>query len=612
VCGIAGIVQSEESSESLASVVDEFSKRLRHRGPDDEGIFASSQLSTLNSQSVCSLVHTRLSILDLSDAGHQPMSSPDRRFTITFNGEIYNFRELRKDLEKEGEVFHTRTDTEVILRMFARYGPKMVHELQGMFAFAIWDSKEHRLFLARDPLGVKPLYFTASDGRLAFASELRALVGGAALPARLSPAALYGYFMFGSVPEPYTLIAGVECLPAGHWLEWENGETRTRKYWDIEFGRGADEPSDSNAHVRGALVESLKRHFISDVPVGVFLSGGIDSTVLVALSRSELSKTVETFCISFNDAALNEGEDAQRTAQHFGTRHHDWRMDGTTGRGLLREFLAASDQPSIDGFNTFCVSRHAKSHGLKVVLSGLGGDELFGGYPSFQSIPRLLKFGHRASLAGPPSRWMGSMLAAHGTQPRWRRLGSLLAGAPSTGAAYWSVRGVFTPDEAESLCRMYAGSDCDALPQPTEFFGVNPQPTSADEVSVLELTRYMRNQLLRDSDVMSMASSLELRVPFVDQKFVDEIARVPASLRLRKGKRMLLNAIPEIPSWVAERPKQGFVFPFKEWLQDEWSEFFTEIDSRTPVPLISWYRRWCLLALENFMKTHKIPIPVPH
>ncbi len=650
MCGIAGIVEMDGAGEDLRSALALMQRALRHRGPDDSGLFLSSaadrvfpspprpgrypsplwgegdqrsdEVRRTNLQpargevsissstgSLCGFAHTRLSILDLSAAGHQPMSTPDARFTITFNGKIYNYRALRAQLEQLGETFHTGTDTEVILHLYARYGGACVEHLRGMFAFAIWDNLEGRCFLARDPLGIKPLYFTTTGGSLIFASEVRALLESGLIARRVSSSALFGYFMFGSVPEPLTLVEGVECLPAGHCLEWVQGSSSLRQYWKVDFGRDEKTPDHPVAHARAALLESLQRHFVSDVPVGIFLSGGIDSTTLLALAARELGQKAKTFCISFDHETLNEGEVAARTAAHFGAEHHDWRLGAAQAQGLLREFMNAADQPSIDGFNTFCVSRHAREHGMKVVLSGLGGDELFCGYPSFRTVPGLLHWGRPVALAGAFSRAAGSLLEQRARSPRWRRFGHFLQNPSSTGAAYWSVRGIFTPDEAMSLTHSYLGANCSIIPQPLEFLGVDPQPSVADEVSLLELTRYMRNQLLRDSDVMSMASGLELRVPFVDRSLVDALSSIPAAQRLQPGKRLLLDALPEIPDWVANRPKRGFVFPFEQWLQEEWAEWFHAVDARSPVPLFSWYRRWSLLALENFLRTNRIECP---
>jgi asparagine synthase (glutamine-hydrolysing) len=597
MCGIGGVANSKLSRDELERVLTGMQRNLHHRGPDDRGIFISGD-------GTAGLVNTRLAILDLSAAGHQPMMSPDGQYTIVFNGEIYNFEALRTELAAEGEMFLSHSDTEVILKMYERYGPDCVREFEGMFALAIWDEHEQSCFLARGPLGIKPLYYCETGGRVCFASELRTLLATGLIPRRLCTAAVSGYLLFGAVPEPLTLVENVRALPAGHYLVCRQGTTRLTKYWDLQFG---DEPiGDAEAVelVRGALVESIERHLVSDVPVGVFLSGGIDSTALVALASQHASNELRTFCISFDDLKFDEGDVAARTAQHFGARHSDWRLDSTTAKKLLGDFLARSDQPSIDGFNTFCVARLAHEEGLKVVLSGLGGDEVFGGYNSFRVVPRMVRWSRQCNPVWPLRAGAGELLQTRYSSPRSARLGCFLQEAPTTSAAYWGMRGIFTPHEVGLLLGRYGGENGNYVARIS--FHMPPQPTLEDEVSYLELTRYMRNQLLRDSDVMSMAWSLELRVPFVDHKFIETVERIPAALRLARGKKILLDAVPEIPAWVRDRPKQGFMCPFKEWITGEWQDVFQRIEAESPFPLKSWYRRWCLFALDSFVQNNRI------
>ena len=599
MCGIAGIVQREAPAAGLTEKLRQLQAALRHRGPDDAGIY-------LSPDGRAGLAHTRLSILDLSPAGHQPMASPDGRFHITFNGEIYNFRELREELADAGEKFSTGTDTEVLLRLYLREGADCLPKLAGMFAFAVWDDLEKSCFLACGALGVKQIYFSATPDRLVFASELRALIEAGLTSRRLSPAALRGYLLFGSVQEPDTLIEGVSKLPAGSWLRWQNGVVTERRYYDVQFQLDPPPVENPVATVRAALEESVRRHFVSDVPVGVFLSGGIDSTALVALARSAGVERLRTFSISFESPEFNEGDVAAQTARHFGTEHHDWRFNSADGKGLLAGFVGRMDQPSIDGFNTYCVSKWAHDCGAKVVLSGLGGDEFFGGYQSFQRVPKLAEFARWFTLFNATRRLSGNLLQKISRVPRNRRLGSFLAGDPGLGAAYWTIRGIFTPAEAHRLLENYFPG----LPERpdgsgTDFF-IPAQPTPEDAVSYLEITRYMRNQLLRDSDVMSMAWGLELRVPFVDLRLTRTLAGIPASVRLQAGKKLLLDAVPEIPGWVRNRPKQGFVFPFAQWLRSDWLDVFARLNADSPVPLQTWSRQWSLFALEQFLDRHGI------
>ncbi|PYK29918.1 MAG: asparagine synthase (glutamine-hydrolyzing) [Verrucomicrobia bacterium] len=597
MCGIAGIINARLSPDELESRLREFENNLKHRGPDDRGHFISRD-------GIAGLANTRLAIQDLSAAGHQPMQSADGRYTLVFNGEIYNFKELRAELESEGEIFSSGSDTEVILRMYALYGPDCVREFAGMFGLAIWDELEKECFIARGALGIKPLYYFENDGALVLASEVRALLRSGLVPRKLCPEAVQGYLLFGAVPEPLTLIEGVCALPAGHYLIWRNGQTRITKFWDLQFGEENISESEAIPEVRAALMESMDRHLVSDVPVGVFLSGGIDSTTMVALASHSGRAALRTFCISFDNPQFNEGDVAARTAAHFKTEHSDWRLDSATAKSLLPVFLQKSDQPSIDGFNTFCVSKLAHDHGLKVVLSGLGGDELFGGYRSFQIVPLMVR---ASRLLDPIKRGVGELFQQPFVSSRTNRLGHFLTDLPITSAAYWAMRGIFTPREVSKLLPRFG---CDPMTGDSELsLFVPPQPTLQDEVSYLEIARYMRNQLLRDSDVMSMAWSLELRVPFLDVKLISMLQKIPANLRLAPHKRLLLSAVPEIPAWVRERPKQGFAFPFKEWLTGEWGEVFQRINRESPIPLKSWYRSWCLFALESFLTQNKIELP---
>src|ERR1700736_2710617 len=598
MCGIAGILNPGHDRDDLELRLRRFARDLHHRGPDDSGQFVSKN-------GVAGLVSTRLAIQDLSAAGHQPMTTADGRYTIVFNGEIYNFKQLRSELEVDGEIFNSDSDTEVILKMYTRYGPDCVREFAGMFGIVIWDEIDESCFIARGALGIKPLYYFEESGRLIFASEVRALLNSGLIPRKLCRDAVTGYLLFGAVPEPLTLIEGVSALPAGHYMTWRAGKTRVTKFWELEFGDDSIPETEAVRVVREALNDSIARHLVSDVPVGVFLSGGVDSTTVVALA-SRLTKTpLRTFCISFDNPEFNEGDIAARTAGHFGTQHSDWRLDSTTAKALLPTFLEKSDQPSIDGFNTFCVSKLAHDHGLKVVLSGLGGDELFGGYRSFQIVPFMVR---ASRLLDPVKTGVGQLLQQRFASARTNRLGHFLTDLPITSAAYWAMRGIFTPREVVKLMPRFG---CEAKDDKTQLpMFVPPQPTLEDEVSYLEIARYMRNQLLRDSDVMSMAWSLELRVPFVDVNLIGALRQIPARMRLASNKRMLLSAVPEIPKCVRERPKQGFAFPFKEWLTGEWQEIFRRIETESPILLKSWYRSWCLFALENFISRNQIDVPL--
>jgi asparagine synthase (glutamine-hydrolysing) len=469
-----------------------------------------------------------------------------------------------------------------------------------MFALALWDEREQTCLLARDRFGIKPLYYHHQDGRLTFASEVKALTASGLVPRDLDADGLFGYFLTGTVPEPRTLLRDVQCLEAGTYATWRDGRLTSHKYWDLQF---VDAPAgaDPVALTRAALIDSVDHHFISDAPVGVFLSGGLDSTALVALASQNRDRELHTFSLAFPGWSEDEGAVARRTAAHFRTQHTEWSIDGATANALFNGFLGASDQPSIDGLNTFAVSRLAREHGMKVVLSGLGGDELFAGYKSFDEVPRLAAVNRALSYAGPLRTAAGEGLQRLAANPRWRRLGDVLTRPPDLASTYTIFRGVFTHAESEALVRCYT----DELPQQPHDpgdAGAIADPTPRDAISRLELTRYMRNQPLRDSDTMSMAWGLELRVPFLDGPLVDTLSTIPARVRLQPGKRFLLQAVPEVPEWVAAQPKRGFMFPFERWLGDEWRERFASVERDCPVPAETWYRKWCLFVLQRWIE----------
>jgi asparagine synthase (glutamine-hydrolysing) len=597
MCGIAGILTGSFPPGNLETLIERMQSALRHRGPDDRGIYISTDRQA-------AIAHTRLSILDLSPTGHQPMSIANGRYWITFNGEIYNFRELRRTLVAQGEKFHSQTDTEVILKLYQRLGADCVKHLRGMFAFAIWDDLEKTCFIARDPLGIKPLYYWQVGSTLVFASELRAILATKLPTINLSMEGLYGYLKSGSVPEPHTLIEGIHCLEAAHVLHWKSGKLSVQQYWQINFGAEITSLPEAKETVRAALIDSIEHHFVSDLPVGIFLSGGIDSTAVLALARQTQKGQLRTYSIAFEETEWNEGEIARKVAQEFDANHTEYKVTASLGRELFPKFLEAIDQPSIDGFNTFCVSQIAQKDGTKVVLSGLGGDELFGGYQSFQKVPQMVRLSQQLQALHPIRSSMGMVLEHWGNSPQLKRLGDFLQQNPNSAAAYRSFRGIFSHGEACAILqsRRYANAQQylpdRALPLRSRSNPYPKVPSLEDEVSLLEISSYMRNQLQRDSDVMSMAWGLELRVPFVDRILLEAIASIESNIRLAPKKQLLIQAVPELPSWVVNRPKQGFSFPFQQWIGTEWQDYFGQVDCPKNIPLNAWYRRWSLAILQ--------------
>jgi asparagine synthase (glutamine-hydrolysing) len=595
MCGIAGVLSETIQAKELESALYDLRSRLVHRGPDDQGVW-------MNQGQSVGFSHTRLAIQDLTPAGHQPMMSHDGKVVIVFNGEVYNFRELRSDLEQQGIQFHTGSDTEVILALYQRYGKRVVDHLRGMFAFAIWDSLEGTCLLARDPMGIKPLYYTQKGDQLVFASEMQALIHGGFSSRKLNAEAAYSYLIKGSVPEPQTLCEDIHSLSAGHTLVWKRGKISIEEYWKPSFKWHAEPISEHHApeYIREALLDSLKQHFVSDVPVGLFLSGGIDSTALLALAKASGMNQIRTYSVGVDDAAMDESSAAARTAAHFGSEHHTLNLNGERARDFFGQFLKQQDQPSIDGLNTFSVSCLAHECGLKVVLSGLGGDELFGGYPSFQAIPQIMKIASKARYLGPLRHMIGSALQNQQMPGRLQRFGSFVNSDQTVSQAYQAYRGIYTPEQAMALVKQIAPGAEGSFN--VSNIGAYANNDLMDQISVLEISRYMRNQLLRDSDVMSMAWGLELRVPFVDSTLFEKASHVPPSLRLRAGKQMLLDAIPEIPEWVANAPKRGFRFPFQRWMEDSWSDTLSVTNGLLDHGSHSWYQKWAVFALQDWQR----------
>ena len=552
---------------------------LSRRGPDGSGLWQSDKAT---------LVHTRLAVIGLGEEGAQPMARAACGGTevsdavLVFNGEIYNYRELGPaDAE---------SDTAVLLALLEKEGEKCLPKLAGMFAFAFYRPESGEALLARDAFGIKPLYYRIDGDKLAFASESRLLrrSGDTA-----DSAALRDFFLWGSVPEPATVSKEIRQVPAGHFLHWKNGKAEIAAWHKPELRRHRPMARDEAVRrTRGALEESMLRHLVSDVPVGVFLSGGIDSTAILALARQQLGKHAElrTFSIGFDDPEFDESAIARRTAKHFGTVHTEWRMTSEEGAAEIRDYLAVIDQPTIDGFNSWCVSKLARRGGVKVVLSGLGGDEWFAGYGSFTRVPQLHAL-HRTLPA--PLRRLAAACCDNASigSPR-RRLCSFLRGEGSWLEAFHAMRGIFTPEEAVELAESFTGH---RLPAPHWTTGSLPA-TGPEIAGWMEATRYMRNQLLRDSDLFSMAQGIELRVPFVDVRLADALLELPPEYRLENGKKLLVDAVPEIPEWVSKRPKRGFVFPFSRWMENVMHDMLQEAREASPMPLATWYRTWAAAA----------------
>ena len=614
MCGIAGAVGVRDAER----VARAMSGALAHRGPDDDGI---ASLHGLDGRPHGALAHRRLSILDLTTAGHQPMTSADGRWTIAFNGEIYNFRELRGELERDDARLASTGDTAVLLEGWARHGPRYVTRLEGMFAFTLWDAREEVLYLARDAFGIKPLYIATVGAGLLVASEVRGILASGVVAPHLDRTALASYLTFGSVTEPRTIVAGVHAVPAGEVLAWRPGASSLASVVRLDPVVAPDrlvrDRTEAALTVRHALEQSVDRHLVADVPVAVFLSGGIDSSAIAALAAQRAGKALDAFTVTFAEQQFDESAVARMVARRYGIRHHEMPLDGGDLLAALPAAFAAMDQPTLDGINTFVVSQAVRAHGTTVVLSGLGGDELFAGYPSFRRARALARYARLPA----PARHIAAHVAARVGGLRGAKIAlGLRKGAPGD-AAYLASRTLFSETQVSDLCGQRAAPVASA-----------PRSLSVlQQVSWRELTGYMRNTLLRDSDVFSMAHGLELRVPFVDRAVVAAAFAVADPLKLAHGltKPLLVDAVRDlIPTEVWDRPKQGFVLPFADWMRgamagevdaalgdadvldalgidiaaarDVWSGF------RRGQPGITWSRPWALYALTRWATTHGI------
>jgi asparagine synthase (glutamine-hydrolysing) len=582
VCGIAGIIlKSNEPNIDLAPKLRAMAQAMAHRGPDDEGIFVSP-----NGQ--VGLANRRLSIRDLSPSGHMPMMNDLQDVIITYNGEIYNADTLRLELEREGYAFHSHTDTEVILRGYEHWGNEVVQRLRGMFAFAVCDFRygcidKPKILIARDHMGIKPIYYWKSSNAIVFASELKSLLASGMMPKQVNPAGLVGYLLMGSVPNPFTIYKDIRSLEPSTYLEIDTANILRMDptiFWSLPVDiQDVSNLNEAVENVRFLLTEAVRIRLVSDVPLGAFLSGGLDSSSVVALMRQATNGIIRTCSIAFDESAYSESVYAQAVAKHVDAEHFERIVTLDDVKHEFDNILHASDQPTIDGVNTYFVSQTARQAGLTVALSGLGGDELFGGYPNtFKGIPRF--YNKLALLQRIPLGTVAAQIALglRSHSPRLTHNQDALVRPASLASSYVTLRGLFSYRQVRKLVSRdiweSASQTLDAVRLVnTHAGGVTNQHT--DEfawVSRALLRTFMHDQLLRDTDVMSMKHSLEVRVPFVDRELVSSILRLPTSMKKMNGqtpKPLLALAMQGLlPDEVLNRrDKQGFVFPFDLWLR---------------------------------------------
>jgi len=635
MCGIAGAIGRLDAD--VIDAVDRAHAALVHRGPDGEG-----RWHDVRDERGVALAHRRLAIIDLSADGAQPMHDTATGNVIVFNGEIYNFRALRRELEELGHIFRTRSDTEVLLKAHAQWGDDAVERLEGMFAYALWDATERRMLLVRDRLGIKPLYFVRAESTILFASEVRALLATGLVRRRLDPVALGTYLWNGFVVGPRTIIEGVELLPAASMMNvLESCETGpVRQYWRNPAG---GEASDDTTELSRRFQESVQLHLVSDVPLGVFLSGGVDSSVLAASASRMSHERVRTFNVSFDEVAFDESRYAKRVAESIDSEHYDIRLTEEDFANQLDDALTSIDQPTFDAINTYFVSRAVREAGLTVALAGTGGDELFGGYASFRELPRAMKWSRRASIMSENRlRSWASMVARVKTgrpgevkpQTRWAKLGDALATRGDLVKMYQVSYALFTQEFLEELS---SASDPMAYGLPAERAeelreeASHCRPLAA--ISLLEQALFLGERLLRDTDAASMAVSLEVRVPLLDHRFIEALAGLREDRRFAPvGKKALLRelGLGGVDPSLFDRPKSGFALPLDQWcrrrLRDAIDSTFADAELSRSVglepeavgrlwrsyqadsPGLYWSRIWSLFVLLNWCRAHRVTL----
>ena len=583
MCGIAGFVSERDLPDARNAAVARMCAVMEHRGPDDGGC---------TTVGIATLGMRRLAIFDPAN-GRQPMQTADGRFTLVFNGAIYNFRELRSELAAAGETFRTNCDTEVLLAAYVRWGEACLRRLRGMFAFAVWDAREQSLFLARDPFGIKPLYYQhRADGRIVWASELNALRAAGLISSEIEPQAAADCLAWLAVAAPRTIYRGVFSLQPGECARWQAGRLEVRTAWNFQ-GIPVEKPCanrmDFQCELRRRLDDTIRAHELADVPVGAFLSGGLDSAVIVGLMSRASSTRLKTFSIGFDEEAYSEAEAAAATARHFGTDHYRTVLTGEQVARDIEKILATMDQPTGDGINTYYVSQAARRGGVTVALSGLGGDELFGSYPSFHDLPKIARWLPLwRMLPGLAQRPIIDRLKRGDT--RARKLADFLEHARNLNELCALQRRVFANDDLRALLSSEASGQIDGespFHSQLASLGADLAHTGAFEtISAWELRTYMADVLLRDSDVMSMRHSLELRVPFIDRPFIEWLWNQPAKFKHEATgfKRPLAAAVADLlPPGIMQRKKWGFTLPLAVWMRRELRPFLEETFSTASI-----------------------------
>ena len=627
MCGIAGIFDnnSKKPSESLVKGLQMMLNAIKHRGPDDRG---QKRITSKNGINIY-LGHQRLSIIDTSNGGHQPMSNNESTIWISTNSEIYNYSELKDELENKYE-FRSKSDTEVLLRSYEVWGIDCLKKIRGMFAFAIWDGTNNKLILARDRIGIKPLYYFSKNNILIFSSELRAILASKIDKPSINPTGLFQYLSYGRVGSFESILDSIMELPAGHFFVADKHGIKIQKYWDpISENKLEQSTTKIVQRIGSCLDEVARQHLVSDVPVGAFLSGGIDSSAVISMITANTPTPIQTISVTFQDKDYDESKYSSLFANRLGTNHHELLLSERDLIENLSPALASMDQPTVDGINTYMISQAAKNMGLKVALSGLGGDELFAGYNSFSLVPRLNKIKKVLNSLPTGLRKQLSNIASRLMPPsdKSTKLNHLIKNQYNGAHVYFLFRALFCEQE---LGRLFSDplilkkEITKNLNRTQELIESHSGLSPVDLVSYLEMTHYMATTLLRDTDMMSMAHGLEIRVPLLDHKLVELMFSIPSNLKIKQGvpKPLLVNSLNrKLPDFIVRRKKMGFTLPFEVWMRGEMrpeiesvllsrSEKLSDFIYQAGVNKIwsdflnkrcSWSRPWSLYVLKKWI-----------
>ncbi len=622
MCGINGIFGLESIKEP-AGVIQAMNNKLAHRGPDNDGIYED--------QSVV-LGHRRLSIIDTTSSSNQPFFSQDKSLVLVFNGEIYNYLELKSELADYD--YNTSSDTEVVLAAYEKWGVDCFSKFNGMFGLALWDIDKQQLLIARDRLGIKPLYYTESDDSFAFSSEIRALLKSGVTEGQIDQNSLVEFLRYQTVHSPRTLLKGIYSIPAGHFLVINDNERTLTQYWDITRPKVLGNIRDREAvksRVKSLLKSSVDLRMRADVPFGAFLSGGIDSSAIVGLMSEDRDLPVSTFSVVFNEREFSEAPYAQLISKKFSTNHHEILLTADDFLNELPSALASMDHPSGDGPNTFFVSKVTKESGITMALSGLGGDELFAGYPIFNRSIKLAQNKWLSSFAGVFRTSAGKVLKTVKPSIASYKVADVLSQEYMDLPHSYSVNRKVLFDKEINALLTFKEQVKNPILQRCKELDLLSDKTSLEtisKVSIMEMDTYMRNVLLRDSDQMSMAHALEVRVPFLDHRLVEFCLSLDDNLKFpHSPKQLLVESLGDLlPDEIVNRPKMGFTFPWEHWMKNELRSFCEsklsflatreEFDSKSLDELwerflngdkiIAWSRIWPLIVLSDWIERNDI------